>query len=69
MALLLSLSAHCDSQNQLLTRTTSLGRRRRRRRRKCCTEVMRAGEIRAEGWREDESMSVDVKERRIKEDV
>ena len=30
MALLLSLSAHCDSQNQLLTRTTSFQSRRRR---------------------------------------
>lgn len=37
MALLLSLSAHCDSQNQLLTKTTSLWRGRRR---KCSGEVM-----------------------------
>ena len=58
MALLLSLSAHCDSQNQLLTKTTSLWSRRRR---ECSREVMRAREIRAEGWMEDESWGVDVK--------
>lgn len=58
MALLLSLSAHCDSQNQLLTKTTRLWSRRRR---ECSGEVMRAREIRAEGRREDESRGGDVK--------
>lgn len=58
MALLLSLSAHCDSQNQLLSRTTSLWRRRKR---KCSGEVVRAREIRAEDWRKDESRGADVK--------
>lgn len=52
MALLLSLSAHCDSQNQLLNKTTSLWRRRRR---QYSGEVIRAREIRAEGWREETS--------------
>lgn len=41
MALLLSLSAHCDSQNQLLNKTTSLWRRKRRH---YSGEVMRAGQ-------------------------
>lgn len=39
MALLLSLSADCDSQDQLLSKTTSP-----RKRRKCSQEVMGAGE-------------------------
>lgn len=39
MALLLSLSAGCDSQNQLLSKTTSP-----RKRRKCSQEVTGAGE-------------------------
>lgn len=45
MALLLSLSAHCDSQNQLLTKTTSPWKRR-----KCSQEVRK---IRAELCREE----------------
>lgn len=43
MALLLSLSADCDSRNQLLSKTTSP-----RKRRKCSQEVTGAREIRAE---------------------
>lgn len=53
MALLLSLSADCDSQDQLLSKTTSP-----RKRRKCSQEVMAAGERsgqsyveRKGGWR------------------
>lgn len=62
MALLLSLSAHCDSQNQLLTKTTCLWSRRRR---VYSREVMRVRETtRAGGWREDETKGVDVKKKK-----
>lgn len=53
MALLLSLSARCDSQNQLLTKTTSLLRKGRR---KCNREDVGARGIRAE----EENRGVDV---------